>query len=50
MNTITGEIFIFSLYLNGRAMALIQLRVQGTGILFLVTGKSMFALINQRQS
>jgi hypothetical protein len=49
MNTGTREIFFFSLYLNGRAMALTQLRVQGNGILSLVTGRRMFALLNQYQ-
>jgi hypothetical protein len=49
MNTGTGEIFFFSLYLNGRAMAFTQLRVQSNGILPLVNGRRMFALLNQYQ-
>jgi len=49
MNTVRGEIFFFYLYLNGRAVELTQFRVQGTGFIFLVTDRRMFALINQHQ-
>jgi hypothetical protein len=49
MNTVTGEIFFFSLYLNGRDMALTQLRVQGTGIILLVICCWVYALIKQTQ-
>jgi len=49
MNTFTGEIFDFYLYPNVRAVGPTQLQVQGTGILFPVTGRRMFASINQTQ-